>query len=69
MERLMKTSRPMWCDEGIDVETAAVIEIGGAEAEFRETDGAQGLTRRAAGQDSPDGAEPQGKNNNPERKK
>ena len=44
MTRLMKTSRPVWCDENEDVETAAVIEIDGAE--YRDghdsTDGQQG---------------------------
>ena len=44
MARLMKTSRPVWCDENEDVETAAVILVDGAE--YRETDG----------HDSPDGA-------------
>ena len=27
----MKTSRPVWCDEAENIETAAVIEIDGAE--------------------------------------
>ena len=44
MGRLMKTSRPVWCDEAENVETAAVVEIDGAE--YRQTEGAdpQGMT-------------------------
>jgi len=40
MERMMKTSRPVWGGENEDVETAAVVWVEGAE--YREVDGAEG---------------------------
>ena len=65
MGRMMKTSRPMWCDEGEDVETAAIIDIDGESAEYRQTDGADPQGMRASG----GGADPMGMKNNPDRKK
>lgn len=54
----MKTSRPVWCDENEDVETAAVIEIDGAE--YRQTEGHDPKGIRT------DGADPMGLKNNPD---
>lgn len=65
----MKTSRPVWCDEGEDVETASIIEIDGESAEYRQTDGADPQGMRAAGHENPDGHDPMGMKNNPDRKK
>ena len=63
MARLMKTSRPVWCDENEDVETAAVIDIGGHE--YRQTEGHDPQGMRAAGHEQTDGQ--QGPKNNPDR--
>lgn len=66
MGRLMKTSRPVWCDEAENIETAAVVEIDGAE--YRQTDGAEDKSQgmRASGHENPDGHDPMGMKNNPE---
>ena len=55
----MKTSRPVWGGENEDVETAAVIEIDGAE--YRHTAGHEptpmGLKNNPDGANSPDGSQ------------
>lgn len=65
MERAVVGRMPLWAAENQDVETAMVTDRDGTE--YRRTDGAEGL--KAAGPEHPDGADPQGMNNNPERKK
>ena len=62
------TSRPMWGDENSDVVETAMIDPEVEGAEYRQTEGQQGIPMgsRAAGADAPDGAEPMGLKNKAE---
>lgn len=69
MVRAVVGRMPLWAAENQDVETAMLTDRDGAE--YRQTDGAEDKSQgmRASGHENPDGHDPMGMKNNPDRKK